>query len=48
MSTGMPVASLQDWASEVALWLREELDTGLVRRSARTQVGDVVVLVAGV
>jgi hypothetical protein len=48
VSTGVPVASLQDWVSEVVLWLMEELDTGLVRRSARMQVGDVVLLEAGV
>lgn len=48
VSTGVPVASLQGWVSEVVLWLMEELDTGLVRRSARTQVGDVVLLGAGV
>jgi hypothetical protein len=44
VSTGVPVASLQGWVSEVVLWLMEELDTGLVRRSTRTQVGDVVLL----
>lgn len=46
VSTG-PGASLHAWVGEVAVWLMEELDTGLIRRAVRTQIGDVVVLTAG-
>jgi len=46
VSTGDSVASLQAWVWEVVLWLMEELHTGVVRRGARRQVGDVVLLVA--
>ena len=48
VSTGVPTASLEGWVAEVVLWLTEELGTGLVRRSARTQVGDAVLLAGGV
>ncbi|WP_239513996.1 hypothetical protein [Streptosporangium sp. 'caverna'] len=33
--TGLPVASADEWAADVASRLQEELDTGLVRRSRR-------------
>lgn len=44
---GPPVDTLEGWVAQVWLWLMEELGTGLVRRAARRQVGDVVVLVGG-
>ena len=44
LSTGLPITSLPEWVEEVALWLVEELDTGLVRRATRTQVGDLTFL----
>ncbi|ABS03762.1 hypothetical protein Krad_2281 [Kineococcus radiotolerans SRS30216 = ATCC BAA-149] len=46
MSTGLPVTSLPEWVEEVALWLMEEFDTGLVRRATRIQVGDLIFLTA--
>lgn len=47
ISTGLPTTSLQEWVEEVVLWLMEELDTGLVRRATRTQVGDLTFLTTG-
>ncbi|WP_337060827.1 hypothetical protein [Kineococcus sp. G2] len=38
------VHSLQSWAEEVVLSLREDLDTGLVQWARRTQVGDATFL----
>ncbi|WP_049821357.1 hypothetical protein [Kineococcus radiotolerans] len=44
LSTGLPITSLPEWVEEVALWLMEELDTGLVRRATRTRIGDLTFL----
>lgn len=45
VSTG-PGASVHAWVDEIVLWLMEELDTSLIRRAKRIQVGDIVVLTA--
>lgn len=42
--TGVPVHSADQWASDVAGWLMEELQTGLVRRARLREVDGVVEL----
>jgi len=42
--TGLPVQSAHDWASDVAGWLMEQLESALVRRAGRREVAGVVEL----
>lgn len=44
VSTGQPVASAGEWATEVSWWLAEELDTGYVGRAWRRQKPDYIEL----
>lgn len=42
--TGLPVHSADEWASDVAGWLMEQLQTGLIRRAGRHEVAGVAEL----
>ncbi|WP_299451272.1 hypothetical protein [uncultured Serinicoccus sp.] len=43
-STGEPIGSAEEWATEVSWWLTEELDTGYVGRAQRRREPDFIEL----
>lgn len=43
-STGEPIGSAEEWATEVSWWLTEELDTGYVGRARRRREPDYIEL----
>ena len=43
-STGEPIDSTEEWATEVSWWLTEELDTGYVGRAQRRRTPDYIEL----